>query len=248
MNVFFNVYFLFWSAPQIQNGTGASFATGNDVALYGINLADPPEQPKPLIKPDSGNVVRSVAISSDGGSLASSICEIDEFELVGCRLDQIPVEGGSVKTINELPGVLSQIAAGVGIVAPASDTNPEFVAGIDLESGKELWRIDGQIETWRIVADRELVVSRFEPGDQPRWVLESIDLRGGDRRTVIEQSGDAPPHFWADQSTDDFLVVSNEPDIETGLVEHPDGFVPVLIVDRSSGSVDSFLLFVGKRA
>ena len=234
-------------AKDVAYLSGVPFAIGEDLRTYQIALGDPSEQPDPFIQPDPGNLVRNLAISADGETLASSICDVTEdFVIEGCRLQRIVDR--EAQTVNELPGLLTRISSGVAVVVePVGDSEPSWVAGFDLESGKQLWQIDGQIERWRLDTGRsELVIARFEPGESPRFVIEAVALGSGDRTVLYEESGDTPPTFWTDQSTDDFLVLSSESDIGSAAAAHEDGLVPVLIIDRATGSVDPFLLSIGK--
>ena len=234
-------------ADNLGYVSGVPFEIGEDLRVYQIDLREPSEQPDPFIKPDAGTVVRNLAISADGATLASSLCEVTEdFTVEGCRLDRI-VDGVALP-VNELPGLLTKLAADTAIVVdPVGDSEPGWIAGFDFKSGEKLWQVDGQIERWRLDPGRaELVVARFEAGEAPRLVVESVALGTGERTTLYEEAGDTPPAFWTDQSTDDFLVFSSVSDIATAAVESPDGLVQVMIIDRTTGSVDPFLLAIGK--
>jgi hypothetical protein len=239
-------------ANDVAYLSGVPAGVAEDMRSYAIDLGGA-QEPISLIKADAGNVVRNLAITPDATTLASSVCDVTEdFTVESCRLQRIV--DGILLPVSEIPGLLAVTSRDVAVVVdPVGDTNPSWIAGYDVlaenvepDSVKPFWQVDGQIERWRIDAARdELVVARFEDGDIPTFVVEAIALRSGERTVLYEDSSGGPPAFWADQSTDDFLVLASGSDIASAAAESPDGLVPVLIIDRTTGSVDPFLLSIG---
>lgn len=241
-------------ANDVAYLSGVPAGVAEDMRSYRIALGEGSLEPGGLIKADAGNVVRNLAISSDGATLASSLCVVtDDFTVEGCRLQRIA--DATLFPVSDIPGLLALTSPDVAIVVdPVGDSEPSWIAGFEVQlenvepgAEKPLWQVDGQIQRWRIDERRaEVVVARFESGETPRFVVEAVALGSGERTVLYEVEGDTPPAFWTDQSTDDFLVLASEPDIASAAAERADGLVPVLIIDRTTGSVDPYLLSIGK--
>ena len=240
-------------ANDVAYLSGVPAAIAEDMRSYAINLGGA-QEPISFIKADAGNVVRNLAITPDATTFASSVCDVtEEFTVEGCRLQRIV--DGTLQPVSVIPGLLAVTSREVAVVVdPVGDTNPSWIAGYDVladnvepDQVKPLWQVDGLIERWRVDAARdEVVVARFEEGEIPTFIVEAITLQSGERKVLYEDASGAPPAFWSDQSTDDFLVLASASDIASAAAESPDGLVPVLIVDRTTGSVDAFLLSIGK--
>ena len=101
----------------------------------------------------------------------------------------------------------------MAVVAEHGPEAPGWIAGIDLLSGAERWRIAGG-EFGASVVSREhgLVQQRLFAGGgpKPRLAIETVDLRTGARRTIYEETRLVLRSLWPALSSEAQIAMGDD--------------------------------------
>ena len=116
------------------------------------------------------------------------------------------------------PGYLRSTTASVAIVGPDP---ADWIAGIDLATGHELWRRTA-IEMWSgyPTADEHLVQAELRPAPNgPVFVVEVIATRTGSSRTLLSAPVGHGIGLWPELSTDEQVAIGPSYSLEDGLAK-----------------------------
>ena len=192
--------------------SGFDRVTAGDPGVFVVGLAD--GTVAEVIERTAGSHPRSVAVSPDQSRVVSATCD----ELARCALTMLSPDTDRQIQVIEAPGYLRTTTASVAIVGsdPAA-----WIAGIDLATGRELWRRTA-LEMWSGYAttDEHLVQAELRPtASGPVFAVEVIDARTGTARTVFSTSVGHGIGLWPELSTDDRLAIGPAYSLEDGLAK-----------------------------
>ena len=178
--------------------SGFSFARPNDPGVLEVDL--PMATARALLQPSDAAGTRYLAVSPDGSTLVSSLCDVvTNPEPATCALSAMRLADGVATSLGVVPGgLLRGTSAEVAVVAPQGPEPPGWLAGIDLRTGRELWRVaGGEFGPSVMNQDLGLIQQRILiDGPKPRLVIEAIDLGSGASRVVYEETRGAVGALW----------------------------------------------------
>jgi len=193
-----------------------------------------------VLSSSHARAIRTVVVSPSGHTVTSAICVDPE---AGCELDVVHGENGDVHHL-AVPGFLRATGDDVAIVGSDPAT---WVAGIDLQTGKELWRRQAD-EMWLgyVTSDGYLVqASLAHTPSGPVFSVERIDLHTGSAAVVVRRPASGPIGLWPELSTDDEAVVGPGFNIDDALNAAPGTAVRADVFRVSDGARTKVELTVG---
>ena len=207
---------------------GFERATGGDPGLFRLNLAD--GAGAQVLKATSGNHPRTVAVSADQSVVVSAACDDAEQ----CELTTLSSATGAQLGAVGSPGYLRSTTASVAIVGPDP---ANWIAGIDLVSGRELWRRPA-VEIWSgyTTSDGRLVQAELQlTGGGPTFVVEVIAPQTGSARTLLRAPVGHGIGLWPELSSDDQFAVGPAYSLEDGLSKASGAAVAVRMFSVADG-------------
>jgi hypothetical protein len=210
--------------------SGLNVGTATDSGILSLDLAS--GKLAEVLPGGSLAAPRTLTLSRTGKTLVSSVCVGEEPM---CGLDIVSTADGATHHINAVPGYLRTTADGVAVVGPDSAT---WVAGIDLDTGKELWRHQAD-EVWLgyATADGKLIQGSLSHRDGGAlFVVESIDLVSGRSHNILETPVNGPIGLWPDVSSDESAVVGPGFSVEDALLRTGGKRVLADVYDLSTGA------------
>ncbi len=196
--------------------SGFDGGSGGDPGVFELDLIS--GEMKRILEPGKTNGPRSVAISGSGRQLVSAVCSSEEN---GCDLDVLDLPKGTVTHVGRVPGYLRTVGETVAVIGSDPAT---WIAGIDLSTGKELWRRD-MSEVWSgYVTSSGILVQAYltYAADGPIFGIDTIDIVDGSTSNVLSAAADGAVGLWPEVSSDDTVVVGPGYSIEDALANNRD--------------------------
>jgi hypothetical protein len=229
--------------------SGFLFGQPDDPGILEIDLLTATS--REMLEPTGAEGTRYLAASPDGSTLVSSLCDLaSDPEPAMCTLTVLSLVAGTATDLGAVPGgLLRGTSSDVAVVAPQGAEPPAWLAGIDLATGRELWRISGGEFGPSVINEQYgLIQQRIRTdGPKPRLVIEAIDLPRGASRTVYEETGNALAELWPALCSETHLALGEDATGSRAIGEGADTrtrvrLVPIdggepLDVDVSMGSV-----------
>ena len=207
---------------------GFERATGGDPGLFRLNLAD--GAGAQVLKAPSAHHPRTVAVSADQSVVVSAACDDAEQ----CELTTLSSATGAQLGAVGSPGYLRSTTASVAIVGPDP---ANWIAGIDLVSGRELWRRPA-VEIWSgyTTSDGRLVQAELQlTGGGPTFVVEVIAPQTGSARTLLRAPVGHGIGLWPELSSNDQFAVGPAYSLEDGLSKQSGAAVAVRMFSVADG-------------
>jgi hypothetical protein len=208
--------------------TGFDRATAGDPGLFTLSLTD--GSVSQVIAPTRGTHPRSVVATPDQSRVVSATCD----DVRGCDLSTLATDAVTASTTVHAPGYLRATTDSVAIVGadPA-----DWIAGIDLATGHELWRRDAQ-EIWNgyTTSDGHLVQAELRHTTTgPTFAVSVIDAETGAAETVFSAPVGHGIGLWPELSSDEVFAVGPAYSLEDGLARAGDGTVTVRLIRVADG-------------
>jgi hypothetical protein len=192
--------------------SGLSFAGPDDPGILEIDLRT--GTARSMLRGSGAPGGRYLAASPDGSTLVTSLCDLATDPAPEmCSLTVISLAGGAATSLGDIPGgLLRGTSADVAVVAPQDPEPPAWLAGIDLRTGTELWRLEGGEFGPSVMTDRHgLIQQRIRiEGPKPRLVVEAIDLPTGRSQLVYEETRGAPGALWPALCSETSIAVGED--------------------------------------
>jgi hypothetical protein len=218
--------------------SGFSFAQSDDPGILDVDLAA--ATARVLLPPSGAAGSRYLAASPDGTTLVSSLCDLAADPVPEtCSLTVISLADGSATILGATPGgLLRATSSDVAIVAPQGAEPPSWLAGIDLRTGRELWRVSGgEFGPSVMNEQRGLFQQRSRiDGARPRLVIEAIDLRTGASRLLYEESRAAPGALWPALCSETSIVLGEDATGSRAIAGGEDAHARVRLVPIDGGA------------
>lgn len=163
-----------------------------------------------ILTPTDTKGARAVVLSEDGSTLVTSLCD-PTGQATSCDWDVLDIAKGSTRHVDAgFAGLPLGSSSFFAVLAPQTESALPWVAGVDLLSGKELWRLEGEVDGWLFGDADSFVLSRIQLGSGPPTLLvESVDLATGSARLLYSESRDDLRQFWPTLSTGDYVVIAS---------------------------------------
>jgi hypothetical protein len=218
--------------------SGFTFAQSDDPGILDVDLAA--ASARVLLPPSGAAGARYLAASPDGTTLVSSLCDLAvDPEPETCSLTVISLADGAATVLGEAPGgLLRATSPDVAVVAPQGAEPPSWLAGIDLGTGKELWRVSGgEFGPSVMNEQRGLIQQRTRlDGPGPRLVIEAIDLRTGEPRVLYEETRAAPGALWPALCSETSIAVGEDATGSRAIARGEDAHARVRLVPVDGGA------------
>ncbi|HEY8439592.1 MAG TPA: hypothetical protein VIK65_13360 [Candidatus Limnocylindrales bacterium] len=208
--------------------SGFDRRTSGDPGLFGLGLAD--GTVSRLIAPSIGTHPRSVVVAPDGSRVVSATCNDDE----ACALTSLSTGATAPLATVSAPGYLRAATSSVAIVGPDPAT---WIAGVDLASGRELWRHEA-LEMWGgyTTADGRIVQAELrKTADGPRFAVEVIAAQTGTSSTAFTSDVGHGIGLWPELSSDDRFAIGPAFSLEDALAKAKGSAVTVRIFGVADG-------------
>jgi hypothetical protein len=218
--------------------TGFDPRTSGDPGLYALSLDG--GAVSQLVKPTGGTHPRSVVVSPDESTVVSATCDDAE----GCDLTTLSATSGAARAVVHAPGYLRASTSSVAIVGadPA-----DWIAGIDLLTGRELWR-RAALEMWNgyTTSDGRLVQAALQlTSDGPVFVVDVIAERDGAAHTVFRAPVGHGVGLWPELSSDDSFAIGPAYSLEDGLAHAKAAPIAVRLLSLADGHQSGSQTIVG---
>jgi hypothetical protein len=207
---------------------GFERSTGGDPGLFDLNVAD--GSVTQVLKPTGGDHPRSVVVSGDQSVVVSATCDDTEQ----CELTTLSTATGAQLGVVGSPGYLRSTTASVAIVGPDP---ANWIAGMDLASGRELWRRQAA-EIWNgyTTSDGRLVQAELQlTASGPMFVVAVIAPQTGAVRTLLRAPVGHGIGLWPELSSDDQYAVGPAYSLEDGLAKASGAAVVVRMFSVADG-------------
>jgi hypothetical protein len=191
--------------------SGFDRASGGDPGVLRLELST--GKLEELMAPSEIKAPRSVAISPSGLTLVSATCADAQ---AGCALDVLDLTAGTRRHIDSVPGYLRSTGDTAAVVGPDPAT---WVAAIDVQTGKELWR-RGADEMWAgyVTSGGDLVQASLSYAVSGSvFAVDVIALTTGSATNAVTTGTASPVGLWPEVSSDDTLVIGPGFDIGDAL-------------------------------
>lgn len=212
--------------------SGFSFGDPTDPGILRVDLATGASET--VLASSGAPGTRYLAVSADESTLVSSLCDQAAHpEPETCALTAVSLGDGAVTGLgNVRGGILRATSPEVAIVGPASHEAPDWLAGIDLRTGRELWTVKGgELGPSVLTAGAGLIQQHLRTdGATPRLVIEAIDLGTGATRIVYQEKRLFGRSLWPALCSDDFIVIGDDATGRRALAGSIDGHARVRIV------------------
>jgi len=219
--------------------SGFSFAQPTDPGILEIDLWTATAR---VVRPPTDAVgTRYLAASADGSTLVATLCDlVADPEPETCSMSVMTLADGAEASLGDVRGgLLRGTSTGVAVVAPQGPEPPEWLAGVDLRTGTELWTVAGgefgqsvMHEAHGLIQERTLL-----DGPRPRLVIERIDLRTGAARVVYEEARAAAlGALWPALSSEGFIVVGEDATGSRALGASADAHARIRLIPLDGGS------------
>lgn len=229
--------------------SGFSFASPADPGILDVDLRT--ATTRTLLAPSDAPGTRYLAVSPEGSIVVSTLCDLaSNPEPTTCSLTVVPLDGSAPRALGSVAGgLLRATSPAVAIVAPQGAEAPTWVAGIDLTTGKELWRTSGgELGPSLMTMGHGLVQQRLRiDGSKPRLVIEAIDVRTGTSRTVYEETAAAPRTLWPALCSETSIALGEDATGSRALAESDGAAAAVRLVSMDGGNVVDVGLELGSR-
>lgn len=167
----------------------------------------------PVVPPSGEPHPRTVVASRSGATIVSAVCSSEG----SCALDVIVDTSSPSTHLPAIGGYLRTTSDQVAIVGPDPAT---WIAGIDLATGKELWRRSAD-EMWSgyVTTDGRLIQASLEYAPNGSiFHIDSIDALTGKVTPLLAERATAQIGLWQDLSSDEFAVVGPGYDVADALL------------------------------
>ncbi|HET9852704.1 MAG TPA: hypothetical protein VFP56_09390 [Candidatus Limnocylindrales bacterium] len=192
--------------------SGFLFGRPDDPGILDVDLLTATS--RALLEPTDAEGTRYLAASPDGSTVVSSLCELAaDPEPATCTLTVLSLVAGTATTLGDVPGgLLRGTSSDVAVIGPQGAEPPGWLAGIDLATGKELWRVAGGEFGPSVVSQQHgLIQQRIRiDGPKPRLVIEAFDLRSGAPRILYEETGNELAELWPALCTDTHIAIGED--------------------------------------
>lgn len=227
-------------------GDGTAFVSGFslrdslDPGILEIDLAD--GTTRWLLEPSNARGTRYIAVSADRTTLVSVLCDVSKAaEPKTCELTTVSLIVGSTSIPKDVPGgLLRGTSPGSAVIAPLGPEAPTWIAGIDLESGREIWREQGGEFTASYMSSTNgLIQSKVVLDNaKPRLMIESIDLDTGSIRVLYQEDGLELRALWPELSSDAYAAIGRGSGLGRALIEGA-GVAQVVLMDLRAGTTNA---------
>jgi hypothetical protein len=218
--------------------SGSAFAKPQDPGIVQVDLNT--ASSRVLVAPSGARGTRYLAASEDGATLVSTLCDLAaDPEPATCALLVVALKDGAETRLGDVPGgILRGTSSEVAVVAPQGAEPPGWIAGIDLHTGRELWRLTGgEFGPSVVVSGDRLVQQRLLiGGTRPRLVIDLVDLRTGASRKVYEESGSVLRGLWPALCSDTEIALGDDTTGSRALAAGPAARTSVRLVPVDGGS------------
>lgn len=219
--------------------SGFDQATGGDPGIFSLDLTS--GYFVQLLPSGGAAAPRTVDVSRTGLTLASAICgDLN----AGCDLDIVNTVDGTARHLSNVPGYLRATGDVIAIVGPDPAS---WVAGIDVETGAELWRRHSD-EMWLgyVTSTGRLIQASLEYSESGSvFSVDSIDLATGATIEILTEAATDPVGLWPEVSSDDTVVIGPGFSIEDALVNAQGNAVTADMYSVFTGARISTQLLVG---
>jgi hypothetical protein len=192
--------------------SGFLFGQPDDPGILEINLSTAAR--RELLPPSGAVGTRYVAVSPDGSTLVSSLCDLaSDPAPETCSLTVVSLPAGSATDLGDVPGGLIRATSSeVAVVAPQGPEPPDWLVGIDLRTGTEAWRLAGGEFGASFMNDQRGLIQQRTRTDRPRQrlLIEAIDVRSGASEVLYEESITTPRSLWPALSSASSLVLGED--------------------------------------
>jgi hypothetical protein len=221
--------------------SGYRFGATGDPGILEIDL--PTGSTRAVLEPSDAEGTRYLAVSPDGSTLVSSLCDLASSpEPATCLRCTVDLADGMARIVGRVPGgLLRGTSADVAVVAQPGHEAPAWVAGIDLRTGAELWRLaGGEFGPSTVSRTHGLIQQRLITGlPKPKVTIEAVDLETGARRTIYEETGLAPRSLWPALTSDAQIAMGGDASGRRALLGDGNGATRIRLVTIDDGaSVD----------
>jgi hypothetical protein len=192
--------------------SGFLFGRPDDPGILEIDLLT--ATARAMLGPTNAEGTRYLAASPDASTLVSSLCALAaDPEPATCTLTVVSLEAGTATDLGDVPGGLIRgTSSDIAVVGPQGAEPPDWLAGIDLATGRELWRVaGGELGPSVINEQHGLIQQRIRiGGPKPTLVIEAINLRSGASRIVYEETRDELAELWPALCTDTHIALGED--------------------------------------
>jgi hypothetical protein len=153
---------------------------------------------------------RRVVASRSGRTVVSAVCD------GACQLEVLDTSTNEVRKLGAVDAFLRTTGDAAAIVGPDPAT---WVAGIDLDTGRELWRREAA-EVWLgYVTTQDQLIQAFlvDTSDGPSFRVGSIAISTGGYRELYRELAQREIGLWPDVSSDDYVAIGPGFNIADGL-------------------------------
>jgi hypothetical protein len=216
--------------------SGFTLRDSMDPGILEVNLVD--LTMRRLLEPSNTSGVRYLAVSADGSTLVSVLCDISkEPEPKTCDLTTISLATGEASAAKPFAGGLLRGASTTSaVIAPLGPEAPTWIAGIDLGSGREIWRETGaEFGPSYVSSANGLIQSKIVLGKgSPQLLIEAIDVNTGSIRVLYQEEGLELRSMWPELSSDALVAVGAGSGFGRALVDSAEP-AQVLLMDIATG-------------
>ena len=210
----------------------------DDPGILEVDLATAAS--RALLPPSATVGMRYLAASPDGSTLVSTLCDLaSDPEPATCSLTVVSLSDGSATVLDDVAGgLLRGTSSAVAVVAPQGPEPPGWLAGIDLQTGRELWRLTGgEFGQSFMHVERGLIQQRLRiGGPKPRLVIEAIDVRSGTSEVLYEESRDIPRALWPALSSDTSIALGEDATGSRAIARGDDAQARIRLVPIDGGN------------
>lgn len=192
---------------------GFDRATSGDPGLDAIDLGG--GGVRELIRSSKGAHPRSVVAAPDGSAIVSATCD----GAGTCDLTAVTAVGAvpavAASTVSA-PGYLRGTTSTVAVVGPDPAS---WIAGIDLASGRALWRHDA-LEMWAgytTIDGRLLQAELRETANGPTFTVQAVATATGATTTLMTAAVGHGIGLWPELSSDDAFAIGPAYSLEDAL-------------------------------
>lgn len=193
-----------------------------------------------LLEPSNAPGTRYVAASADGSTLVSVLCDLStQPEPKTCDLMTVSLPDQTVGQAKQVPGGLLRAAsATTAVFAPLGPEPPTWIAGVDLQSGRENWREKGGEygPSYVTLADGLIQSQIALPESGPHLLIEAMNFETGSVRLVYEEEGLELRSMWPEMSSDVFVAIGGGSGFGRAVLDGG-GIAQLALVDLSAGTV-----------
>ncbi|HEX3264520.1 MAG TPA: hypothetical protein VHR16_02520 [Candidatus Limnocylindrales bacterium] len=218
--------------------SGFAFANARDPGIVEVDLDAATS--RVILPPSGAGGTRSLAASPDGSTLVSSLCDFaSDPEPETCSLTVVPLDGAAPRSLGKVAGgFLRGTSSTVAVVAPQGAEPPTWIAGIDLATGRELWRLTAEEFGPSVMTrDHGLIQQRLRiDGPKPSLVIDAIDLRTGTSRSLYEETASAPRVLWPALCSETNIAIGEDATGSRALAASDDGRTAVRLVPIDGGN------------